>query len=128
MRGAKLERATLSGAILMDACAKPLLIAGDHRCRTDFMSARLDHANLLRANLTMALLEGADLTNADVRRADLSGASLCRATLTGVELHTAALEGADLTNAIGITMPLLALSARTGVRLAGSPFATGRSD
>jgi uncharacterized protein YjbI with pentapeptide repeats len=76
----------------------------------------------------MALLEGADLTNADVRRADLSGASLCRATLTGVELHTAALEGADLTNAIGITMPLLALSARTGVRLAGSPFATGRSD
>ncbi len=86
LRGAKLERATLSGAVLIDVCAKPLLIAGDHRCRTDFMSARLDNANLLRANLTMALLDGADMTNADVRRADLSGASLCRATLAGVEL------------------------------------------
>jgi uncharacterized protein YjbI with pentapeptide repeats len=74
----------------------------------------------------MALLEGADLTNADVRRADLSGASLCRATLTGVALHTAAVEGADLTDAIGIKIPLLALSERTGVRLAGGPFAGGR--
>jgi hypothetical protein len=45
-----------------------------------------------------------------------------------VELQTAALEGADLTDATGIKMPLLALSERTGVRVAGGPFATGRSD
>jgi uncharacterized protein YjbI with pentapeptide repeats len=76
----------------------------------------------------MAFLDGADLTNVDVRRADLSGASLCRTPLTGVELQTAALDGADLSDAIGIQVPLLALSERTGMRLAGGPFATGRSD
>ena len=78
LRGAKLERATLSSAKLMEACAKPLLIAGEHKCPTDCTSARLDHACLLRADLSMALLVGADLTEADIRRTDLRGASLAR--------------------------------------------------
>src|SRR5579863_4378236 len=56
LRGAKLERATLSNARLMDACAKPLLIGGEHRCPTDLTSARLDHACLLRMDLSRALL------------------------------------------------------------------------
>ena len=45
LRGAKLERATLSNAILLtDACARPLVISGDHKCATDCSFARLDHA------------------------------------------------------------------------------------
>ena len=122
LRGAKLERATLSKAMLMEACAKPLVIGGDHKCPTDFTYARLDHACLLRADLSLALLVGADLTDADMRRADLTDASLCGAVLAGVDLRTAVLTGADLSEATGLTMPLWALSEQSGIQAGGSPF------
>jgi len=122
MRGAKLERATLSKAVLMDVCAKPLLVAGSHRCATDFISARLDHACLLRADLSLALLGGVDLTNADVRRANLRGASLSGAVLTGVDLRAAELDGADMAGVTGVNMSLLDLAARNGIRFGNAPY------
>jgi uncharacterized protein YjbI with pentapeptide repeats len=122
LRGAKLERATLSRATLMETCAKPLLIAGGHRCPTDCTSARLDHACLLRADFSMSLLVGADLTNADVRRTNLSGALLNGAILSGVVLDTAVLDGADVAGATGIEAPLMALTERCGFQIGGGPF------
>ena len=126
--------ATLSSAMLMDMCAKPLLVGGENRCPTDFTSARLDHACLLRADLSMAVLDGADLTNADLRRTDLSGASLYGAILSGADLRVAVLDRADLTGATGINVPLSALTEHWGVHIGGSPFddaaspGTGRSN
>jgi uncharacterized protein YjbI with pentapeptide repeats len=102
----------------MEICARPLLIAGEHRCPTDLTSARLDHACLSRAVLPHALLVEADLSHADVRRADMRGASLCGSNLTGVDVRQALLDDADLTGATGIATPPMAL----GARLSGRPF------
>ena len=90
LRGAKLERATLSNAMLMDACARPLLIAGEHNAPPIARPLGSITRACLRADLSWRLLVGADLTDADVRRADLRGASLRGAVLTGVDLRTAA--------------------------------------
>jgi uncharacterized protein YjbI with pentapeptide repeats len=99
-----------------------LVISGDHKCATDCTSARLDHACLLRADLSMTMLAGADLTNADVRNADLTGASLCRANLSGLDLRTAILDGTDLTEVTGINVSLLAVTNRSGLTIEGDPF------
>ena len=118
----ELERATLSNAVMIEANAKPLLIAGGHRCLTDLTAARLNNACLLRADLSMALLVGADLANAEVRRADLRGASLHGAVLSGVDLRAAMLDGADLAGAVGIEVSLLSLTECNGLQIGRSPF------
>jgi uncharacterized protein YjbI with pentapeptide repeats len=122
LRGAKLERATLSHATLAEIRAQPLIIAGGHRCRTDWTSARLDHTCLLQADLSMGLLAQANLSHADIRGANMSGASLCGANLTGLDLRTVTLDGADLTEAIGMKLSLLAITSGSGVALGGTPF------
>ena len=77
-----------------------MLVEADAR-RAKFVStmmrnARLDGANLVRADLTNADLTGASLVGADLTSARLFGADLSRADLTGARLsrHRSAEGGA----------------------------------
>lgn len=60
----------------------------------DLGGARLDGADLRKANLTRSRFIGASLAGADLREADLEGASFVGADLTGADLRGAALSAA----------------------------------
>jgi uncharacterized protein YjbI with pentapeptide repeats len=72
--------------------------------RAQLSNARLNHAELFKANFTTANLENADLTHANLNEATLSGANLRGAILHTSQIKSASLiladlQGADLSNA-----------------------------
>ncbi len=63
----------------------------DDQAGTEFLMAKLIHANLSNArmsgaDLCRARLIGANLSGADLSKADLMGANLCKADLSGANL------------------------------------------
>jgi uncharacterized protein YjbI with pentapeptide repeats len=67
----------------------------------DLESAKPVGANLFRADLMGANLTGAKLTGADLREADLSGSDLSGADLSGADLREASLTQEEVEAAIG---------------------------
>ena len=61
--------------------------------------AKLEGANLYKADLSYADLRGANLYKADLYKANLRGAYLSGANLEGADLYKANLRGADLGSA-----------------------------
>ncbi len=85
-------------SLLMDLAYHPFrakLESADLR-RADLGGANLTWASLARADLTGASLEGADLTGASLYGADLTGAWLDSANLTRASLQEANVTGANL--------------------------------
>ena len=66
---------------------------------SDLRGYRLQHSNLIGAELRGASLWGAQLQEADLRDAHLQGVDLFVAQLQGADLRDAQLQGADLTRA-----------------------------
>jgi len=101
LRGARMQRAALSGAMLADVQAGPLPIRGRSDWATNLSYARLVSACLARADFGQAILRRADLSKADLQGTNLSGASLCEAVARGADLRNIRLEGADMTASVG---------------------------
>ena len=74
-------------------------LEGANLRKAKLQGADLYRANLLGANLRKAELQGAELCEAELCEADLRGAHLEGADLRGADLCWADLRGADLTNA-----------------------------
>jgi uncharacterized protein YjbI with pentapeptide repeats len=90
----------LPGALLSSANLERASIGGAIAIQADFSDAILKDCRLIRANLRRANLSGANLENADLRGCDLAGANLKGAVLVGTKLEFATLEGADRTGAL----------------------------
>lgn len=98
LRGAILNRATLSGVLMWSACLKGARLVGARLSTTQLGGADLRDASLADADLRWAHLSGARLRGAELR-ADLRGAYLQRADLRGADMRDASLQGAQLTGA-----------------------------
>lgn len=94
VRGARLDRANLSGADLTGA-----IVNGAGRSPASFVRSNLSNAVLNGLLLDQADLSGATLTNAQARTASLMGADLSGADLNGLDLRSANLQNARLTDA-----------------------------
>ena len=98
LRDASFQRATLTGAKLIETDAIEARFVSADLTGADLSRATLRNADFTRANLQHAILVGADLRRATLFRADLTDANLTGANLSGANLSGAMLGGARWTD------------------------------
>jgi uncharacterized protein YjbI with pentapeptide repeats len=96
LTGADLSGANLSGAILSDATVSQADLIDANFSGADLSGASLEWSNLSGADLSHTTLTGANLANADLSKATLNGANLTQANLTNANLRNATFIYADL--------------------------------
>ncbi len=88
---------------------------------TDLSGRKLNHVNLLRANLAGAVLTRTQLEHAHLKGADLTGATLSRTNLEGVNARDAIFDNA-LANEANFEVGTLRGARFRGAQLAGARF------
>jgi len=119
LKGAKLNNADLSDAILLSADMRGADLKKTILTKAAMCRANLSVANMEGAVLNEADLSGATLVNAKLKGANLVRAKLCNATLMGADLTGAILIEADLSGA-NLTGTILTKAILMGTDLSGA--------
>jgi uncharacterized protein YjbI with pentapeptide repeats len=118
LNSANLEQADLSGAILAGANLKFAKLERAMLIKVDLTGAELEGANLASADLSGAILVGANLNYAELS-ANLCDAMLCWSDLQDANAMSALFDNADLTGA-NLTHTRLSNASFEGANLTGA--------